>query len=140
MENYRKIMEKYLGRKLRSDEHVHHIDGNQHNNNISNLKIVSASEHAKIKHKQGKEIRDRIKKNNSDEDLMLYYEAMKHKSFLKALEVLFSPRQGELVLKRFKGEQFSKTEREYYSRCVKKKLIALLNDDLRKIAELLIYK
>lgn len=32
--------------------HIHHIDGNKQNNDISNLKLVSASEHAKIHSKK----------------------------------------------------------------------------------------
>jgi len=45
---YRKIMEEHLGRKLSSDEHIHHIDGNPSNNDISNLMILSNAEHSKI--------------------------------------------------------------------------------------------
>ncbi len=47
---HRDVMEKYLGRKLRTDEHVHHIDGNKENNSIENLKIVSPMEHRRIHH------------------------------------------------------------------------------------------
>lgn len=47
---HRRVMEDYLGRKLRSDEIIHHIDENKHNNKISNLKIVTRAEHAKIHH------------------------------------------------------------------------------------------
>lgn len=42
---HRYVMEQHLGRKLRSDEVVHHKDGNKQNNDISNLEIVSPSEH-----------------------------------------------------------------------------------------------
>jgi hypothetical protein len=45
---HRVIMEKHLGRSLRSDEIVHHIDGDKTNNDISNLIIMSQSEHAKL--------------------------------------------------------------------------------------------
>lgn len=41
-------MEQYLGRKLRPDEIVHHIDGNKLNNNIENLKIMTRGEHSKL--------------------------------------------------------------------------------------------
>lgn len=39
---------KKLGRPLRSDEVVHHIDGNKKNNRKSNLQVMSKSEHYKI--------------------------------------------------------------------------------------------
>lgn len=42
------IMEKHIGRKLKKDEVVHHIDGNKRNNEISNLLLTTRSEHAKI--------------------------------------------------------------------------------------------
>lgn len=50
---HRVIMEKILGRKLSSEEIVHHIDGNQHNNDPENLKIVTHSEHARIHFSRG---------------------------------------------------------------------------------------
>lgn len=45
---HRLVMEEYLGRKLRKDEHVHHIDGNVANNLISNLEVVTNSSHRKL--------------------------------------------------------------------------------------------
>ena len=50
------------------------------------------------------------------------------------LSTLFSPKQKELVLKKLYGESLTKTEQEYYSRVVRKKLEALANSELRKIA------
>jgi hypothetical protein len=47
---HRLAMEKYLGRKLKSTEHIHHIDGNQRNNNIKNLILLSNSQHYKLHH------------------------------------------------------------------------------------------
>ena len=41
---------KKLGRPLRSDEVVHHIDGNKKNNRKRNLQVMSKSEHYKIHH------------------------------------------------------------------------------------------
>lgn len=42
---HRVVMEQYLGRKLAVEENIHHIDGNRANNNISNLIIMTNSEH-----------------------------------------------------------------------------------------------
>lgn len=44
---HRYVMEVALGRVLTTDEHVHHKDGNKHNNDIGNLELLTASEHAK---------------------------------------------------------------------------------------------
>ena len=40
---HRIVAEKMLGRKLKKDEVVHHIDGNKRNNDESNLMIVTRS-------------------------------------------------------------------------------------------------
>lgn len=42
------IMEKLIGRKLQKNECVHHIDGNRANNDISNLQLMTISEHSKL--------------------------------------------------------------------------------------------
>lgn len=43
---HRKIMEEHLGRKLKTNEIVHHIDENKGNNKIENLKLMSREKHA----------------------------------------------------------------------------------------------
>ena len=57
---HRLIMEEHLGRKLTSDEIVHHIDGNKLNNDISNLQVMTRGEHSRLHRKQelenGKEL------------------------------------------------------------------------------------
>ena len=45
---HRLIVEKKLNRYLKKDEVVHHIDGNKLNNDLSNLLIMTNSEHAKL--------------------------------------------------------------------------------------------
>lgn len=45
---HRWIMEQYLGRKLESWEHVHHINDDSLDNRIENLIVLSNSEHQKI--------------------------------------------------------------------------------------------
>ena len=41
------VMEKHIGRYLRKDEVIHHIDFDKTNNDISNLKLMTNSEHIK---------------------------------------------------------------------------------------------
>lgn len=45
--NYRRIYELYYG-KIPKGYHIHHIDGNPFNNDVSNLKCVSPEEHSLI--------------------------------------------------------------------------------------------
>jgi hypothetical protein len=45
---HRYILEKHLGRKLASNEIVHHIDGNGLNNKLSNLKIMTHAQHQRL--------------------------------------------------------------------------------------------
>jgi hypothetical protein len=42
---HRLIIEKYIGRYLTKDEHVHHINGDIQDNRIENLQLMTASEH-----------------------------------------------------------------------------------------------
>ena len=57
-----------------------------------------------------------------------------------SLDRLFSPKQKELILKKRDGQAFTKTEREYYSRVVRKKLEAIANEDLGELAKRLTIK
>jgi hypothetical protein len=45
---HRIIMSNHLGRPLRKDECVHHIDHNGKNNSIKNLELYTLSEHSKL--------------------------------------------------------------------------------------------
>lgn len=55
--------------------------------------------------------------------------------FEYALSQVFSPKQKELFLKKLRGEKLNKTEKEYFSRVVKKKVLALANPQLQKAAQ-----
>jgi hypothetical protein len=53
-----------------------------------------------------------------------------------ALSQLFSPKQKELFRKKLDGLPLTKTEKEYYSRAVKKKVVALANAELHRMARM----
>lgn len=50
------------------------------------------------------------------------------------LSFFFAPKQRDLLKKKMRGEPLSKTEREYFSRVVKKKLLALADPDVQRLA------
>ena len=45
---HRIIMEKHIGRKLKPEEIIHHIDGDKLNNDIVNLHICNNGDHARV--------------------------------------------------------------------------------------------
>ncbi|MCX5702572.1 MAG: hypothetical protein NTW64_06350 [Candidatus Omnitrophica bacterium] len=55
-----------------------------------------------------------------------------------SLSQVFSPKQKELFLKRLKREKLTKTEKEYFSRVVKKKVLALANPELHRLSQKLL--
>jgi hypothetical protein len=69
----RYIMEKHLGRKLKSCELVHHIDCNTSNNDISNLLLTDRAGHKKIHSSIGKNTRFKQKYNFNDTQIMEEY-------------------------------------------------------------------
>ena len=59
---------------------------------------------------------------------------VKELSLEYALSQTFSPKQKELFYKKLNNGKMTKTEREYYSRTVKRKVQALANDELHDMA------
>jgi hypothetical protein len=59
-------------------------------------------------------------------------------SLAYALTQLFSPKQAELFKRKLDGLPMTKTEQEYYSRSVKKKVVALANAELHSMARKLL--
>jgi hypothetical protein len=55
-----------------------------------------------------------------------------------ALSQIFSPKQKELFKKKLEGLPLTKTEQEYYSRTVKRKVVALANSDLHSLSKKLL--
>ncbi len=55
-----------------------------------------------------------------------------------SLSQVFSPKQKELFLKRLHNEKLTKTEKEYFSRVVKKRLLALANPELHRLSQKLL--
>jgi hypothetical protein len=71
--------------------------------------------------------KDRMRKEKFHEFSMEY-----------ALSQIFSPKQKELFKKKLEGNPLTKTEQEYYSRTVKKKVVALANSELHALSQKLL--
>ena len=84
-------------------------------------------------------------KNNFRNYVVLKPEGKASSEHKEALELelllseLFTPRQKQLLSKRLAGKTFTKTEREYYYRVVKKRLKALADERVHQLARKLVF-
>jgi hypothetical protein len=74
----------------------------------------------------------------ADQNLNDFLSAKEGLGLEYALSQVFPPKQKELFLKKLKGEVLTKTEKEYFSRVVKKKVHALANADLHRLSRKLL--
>ena len=132
MFNYRKKVEDHIGRKLTQDEVIHHKDGDSHNNDITNLEIVSRSEHGTKKHLTNEDWREAI------ENMLARNLTLSLRDVDEQLTLFFTDRQKQILFRRLHGMELSKTEGEYYSRKVKKKLTAIGDPSFHNAARMML--
>ena len=90
---------------------------------LSNERLRNALNRYAANLSTSKSTRDRAKNRQRRSFQLNYY-----------LSTLFAPKQKELVLKKYHGEPLNKTEQEYFSRKVKKKLEAITNKEVMRVA------
>lgn len=81
----RVTMEKYIGRKLKTEEIIHHKNGDTFDNKIENLLLTNRSEHKKIHNEIG--IKTRLKKKYYFNQKEIIDNYLKYKSCAKVAEI-----------------------------------------------------
>lgn len=73
-----------------------------------------------------------FERSGNEEEKLKYREELRREYYLS---FLLSRKQKDLLKKKLRGESMTKTEREYFSRVVKKKLLALADPELHRRAQ-----
>lgn len=140
MADYRAIAEKKIGRKLKPEEIVHHLDGDSTNDDPDNLFVCkNQSEHGLL---HGQMNIDWSLHLQGLIDEVMGEEIFKaSEQFTHSLKYFFTERQILLIYRKalYTSKCFSKTEGEYYSRTIKKKLKAIQRmNRFQKILEIML--
>ena len=83
IDEHRKIMSDFLGRKLKRNEVVHHINGDKKDNRIENLVVLSISEHSRL-HNKGKTLSQETKNK-----IKVAHTGRPHKKKLSIEDIIF---------------------------------------------------
>jgi len=112
----------------------HHKDGNKYNNSPNNIEILKdqrehLNKHCSIKINWESKINELVNSNL----------VIKSKTMSDILDPLFTSAQKYIIFRKMYGLPLNKTDREVYSRYIKKKLSAIANSDLNRMAQSIIY-
>jgi hypothetical protein len=106
----------------------HHKDGNKHNNDASNIEILQNQKEHCFRHKNLN-----INWNKLIVDLNKQDKVVTAIKLKESLNQFFTAAQQYIIMRKVYGLPLNKTEKEVFSRQIKKKLIALAHPGLHNI-------